>query len=62
MRIATIFEDVEFRGRNKVIDIVFEDEESFSTSSITLDYVQVPNPIINQETNPKQDNVVFIPI
>ena len=23
---ATFFEDVEFRGRNKVIDFVFEDE------------------------------------
>ena len=37
--IATFFEDVEFGGRNKVRDIVFEDEGSFSTPSITLDYV-----------------------
>ena len=61
-RIATFFEDVEFRGRNKVGDIVFEDEESFSTPSITLDYVQVPISVIDQETNSEQDNVDFIPI
>ena len=59
---ATFFEDVEFGGRNKVRDIVFKEEESFSTLYITLDYVQVPIPVIDQETNPKQDNVDLIPI
>ena len=39
MGTVTILEDVEFRGRNKVRDIVFEDDESFSTPSITLDHV-----------------------
>ena len=40
MGTATFFEDIEFGGRNKVRDIVFEDEESFMTRTITLDYVQ----------------------
>ena len=34
--------------------------ESFSTPSITLDYVQLPIPVINQETNSEQDNVDLI--
>ena len=37
--------------RSKVRDIVYEEEESFLTPSITLDYVQVPIPVIDQETN-----------
>ena len=57
---ATFFKDVEFfflggGNGNKVRDIVFEDDESFSAPSITLNYVQVP--IINQGTNMEQDNV-----
>ena len=48
---ATLFEDVEFGMRSKVRDIVYEEEESFLTPSITLDYVQVPIPVIDQETN-----------
>ena len=61
-RTTTFFEDVEFGGRNKVKDIVFEEEEYFSTPSITLDYVEVPIPIIDQETNLEPDNVDLIPI
>ena len=59
---ATFFEDVEFKGRNKVRDIVFKEEEYFSTLYITLDYVKVPIPVIDQETNLEQDNVDLIPI
>ena len=62
MGTTTFFEDIEFGGRNKVRDIVFEDEESFSTHSITLDYVQVLIPVIDQETNLEPDNVDLIPI
>ena len=36
---ATFFEDVEFGGINKVRDILFEEEEYFLTTFITLDYV-----------------------
>ena len=57
---ATFFEDVEFGGRNKVRDIAFEDE--YFSTPITLDYVQVPITIIDQETNPEHDNVDLIPI
>ena len=39
------FEDVEFGGRNKVRDIVFE-EESTSIPTIAFDNVQVPIPVI----------------
>ena len=39
MRTTTFFENIEFHRRNKVRDIVFEEEECFSTPSITLDYV-----------------------
>ena len=58
---ATFFEDVKFDGRNKVRDIVFEEEEFFSTPSITHDYVHVPIHVFDQETKPKQDNVDLIP-
>ena len=34
----------------------------FFTHSITLDYVQVPIPVIDQETNLEQDKVDLIPI
>ena len=61
-RTTTFFKDVGFGGRNKVKDIVFKEDESFSTPSITLDYVEVPIPIIDQETNLEQDNVDLIPI
>ena len=40
----------------------FEEEESFPTPSITLDYMQVLILVIDQETNLKQDNVDLIPI
>ncbi|TXG68095.1 hypothetical protein EZV62_009370 [Acer yangbiense] len=55
---ATFFEDVEFGGRNKVRDIVFE-EESVSIPIIAFDNVQVSVPIIDQEVNPdlQPDNV-----
>ena len=46
-----IFEDVEFGGRNKVRDIVFE-EESVSIPTIAFDNVQVSIPVIDQEANP----------
>ena len=59
---TTFFEDVEFGGRNKVKVIVFEEEESFLTPSTTLNYVQVPISVIDQETNLEQDNVDLIPI
>ena len=62
MRTATFFEDVAFRVRNKVRGIVFEDGESFSPPSITLNYVQILIPVIDQETNLDQDNVDWIPI
>ncbi|KAK0587420.1 hypothetical protein LWI29_022577 [Acer saccharum] len=55
---ATFFEDVEFGGRHKVKDIVFE-EESVSIPTIAFDNVQVSIPIIDQEANPdpQPDNV-----
>ena len=55
---ATFFEDVEFGGRNKVRDIVFE-EESTSIPTIAFDNVQVPIPVIDQEANldPQPNNV-----
>ncbi|KAK0593122.1 hypothetical protein LWI29_031372 [Acer saccharum] len=45
MGTATFFEDVEFGGRNKVRDIVFE-EESISIPTIAFDNVQVSVPVI----------------
>ena len=48
---ATFFEDVEFGGRNKVRDIVFE-EESVSIPTIAFDNVQVSIPVNDQEANP----------
>ena len=48
METTTFFEDVKFGGRNKVRDIVIEYEESVSTPSFTLDYVQVPILVIDQ--------------
>ena len=58
---ATFFEDVEFGGRNKVKDIVFEEEVE---DTITFDNVQVPIPVIDQEVypEPQQDNVEEPPI
>lgn len=60
---ATFFEDVEFGGRNKVRNIVFE-EESISIPIIAFDNVQDSLPIINQEANsdPQLDNVDQNPI
>ena len=55
---ATFFEDVEFGGRNKVRDIVFE-EESTSIPTVAFDNVQVSIPVIDQEANldPQPNNV-----
>ncbi|KAK0578882.1 hypothetical protein LWI29_017665 [Acer saccharum] len=63
MGTATFFEDVEFGGRNKVRDIVFEDE-SVSIPTIAFDNVQVSIPVIDQEANPdpQPDNVDQPPI
>ena len=60
---ATFFEDVEFGGRNKVRDIVFE-EESVSIPTIAFDNVQVSIPVNDQEANPdpQQENVNQTPI
>ena len=54
---------VEFGGRNKVRDIVFE-EESTSIPTIACDNVQVPIPVIDQEANldPQPNNVDQPPI
>ncbi|KAK0579195.1 hypothetical protein LWI29_022610 [Acer saccharum] len=55
---ATFFEDVEFGGRNKVRNIVFE-EESISIPTIAFDNVQFSIPVIDQKVNPdpQLDNV-----
>lgn len=61
--IATFFEDVEFGGRNKERNIVFEEEMSQENSIlfpvIAPTSVQAPAPITNQEAilEPIQDNV-----
>jgi len=55
---AIFFEDVEFGGRNKVRDIVFEDE-SVMIPTTAFDNVQALIPVIVRETDmePHQDNV-----
>ncbi|XP_060974183.1 uncharacterized protein LOC133039333 [Cannabis sativa] len=61
---ATFFEDIEFGGRNKVRDIVFEEKlNSNSVPTIILDNVQASTPVIDQEMNPEpqQDNVEQLP-
>ena len=62
MGIAQFFEDVEFRGRNKVKDIIFEEELVLVSKLIpivTFDYKQVSIPIVVQEANlePQKDDV-----
>ena len=59
MGTATFFEDVEFGGRNKVRDIVFEDE-SVSIPAIAFDNVQVSIPVIDQEANPDLNQTMLI--
>ena len=52
---AVFFKDVEFKGRNNIRDIGFEEEESLTQSSIeltSLGDVQVSIPVIVQETIP----------
>ena len=58
MRIATFFEDVEFRERNNVRDIIFE-EESVSIPTTAFDSVQASIPVIVRQADmePHQDNV-----
>nr|KAJ0220159.1 hypothetical protein LSAT_V11C200069570 [Lactuca sativa] len=54
--------DVEFGGRNKVRDIVFE-EESISIPTVTFDNTQINVPVgeeVIQE--PQQDNVIHSPV
>jgi len=60
--IATFFEDVEFRGRNKVRDIVFE-KELVSIPTTTFDSVQASIPVIVREADmeSQQDNVEQLP-
>ncbi|KAK5772946.1 hypothetical protein PVK06_049248 [Gossypium arboreum] len=53
-RTATIFEDVEFGGRNKVRNIAFKKElNSNLVPTITFDDVLVLIPITDQEVNPE---------
>ncbi|KAL2491983.1 cysteine-rich RLK (RECEPTOR-like protein kinase) 8 [Abeliophyllum distichum] len=67
MGTATFFEDVEFGRRNKVRDIVFEEETEKGSISIptnTFDNVSVSIPVIDQKVypEPQQDNVEEPPI
>ena len=61
MGCAKFFEDVEFEGRDKDMNIAFE-EESIETSTTAFDNVPVYIPVIDQEvdTDP-QDNVQQLP-
>ena len=56
------FEDVEFQGRDKVRNIVFEDE-SVTIPTTAFDSVQASIPIIVREEDmePHQDNVEQLP-
>ena len=56
------FEDAEFGGRNKVRDIVFE-EESVSIPTTAFDSVQASIPVIIREADmeSQQDNVEQLP-
>ena len=58
---AKLFEDVEFKGRDKSRNIAFE-EESIETSTTSFDNVQVHVHVIAQkvDTDP-QDNVQRLP-
>ena len=59
---ATFFEDVEFRGRNKVRDIVFK-KESILIPTTTFDSVHASIPVIVREVDMEshQDNVEQVP-
>jgi len=59
---VTFFEDVEFGGRNKVRDIVFE-EESVIILTTAFDNVHASIPVIDQEADmqSQQDNVEQLP-
>ena len=63
MGTVTFFEDVEFGGRNKVKDIVFE-EESVSIPTIAFDNVQVSISVNDKKANPdpQSDNIDQPPI
>ena len=49
MGTATFFKDIEFRGRNKVKDFVFEEE-----------LVSLPKPIHTIVPTPIKDKIVFL--
>ena len=67
MGTATFFEDIEFGGKNKVRDFVFE-EESDPTTSVEKEFVPIPMiafgndqdsiPIIDQVAIPEQQDIV----
>ena len=64
---AQFFEDIEFGGRNKVRDIIFEERLVSIPKpipTIASDNIQVSTPVVVQEVNPElpQDNVEQNPI
>ena len=63
VRIATFFEDVEFRSRNKLMDIDFEEESISIPTTITFDNVRIFIPVIDHEVTPKpQHDIVELPL